>query len=144
MHADSEKSGARSAENVLVPCHWPSDANCFTLNRMVNYLPSLDETFGALSDPTRRAILQRLERGQMPVSALAQPFAMSLPAVLKHLHVLERAGLVAGEKQGRRHLYRLRTPPLEEAAAWIDRYRTFWNDRLTALEHRIQELPPDD
>jgi DNA-binding transcriptional ArsR family regulator len=111
---------------------------------MVNYSPALDGTFHALADPTRRALLQRLAHGRQSASTLAEPFAMSLPAVLKHLRVLERADLVIGEKRGRQHLYRLHAAPLEDAAAWLDRYRAFWNAQLDALEDHLQELPADD
>jgi DNA-binding transcriptional ArsR family regulator len=101
---------------------------------MVNYQPrSLDVTFAALADPTRRAILARLARGASPVTRLAAPFAVSLPAVSKHLRVLEEAGLLAREVEGRVHRCRLVARPLRDAAAFLTRYRRFWEGQLDAL-----------
>src|SRR5215813_3676530 len=101
---------------------------------MVNYYSSaLDATFGALSDPTRRAILARLARGESTVKSLAAPFNMSLPAVSKHLRVLESAGLLKREIDGRIHRCRLAPDPLKNAAAWIDHYRRFWEGQFDAL-----------
>ncbi len=102
---------------------------------MVNSSPSrLDRTFSALSDPTRRALLARLEQAEsLTVSELAQPFQMSLPAILKHLGVLEGAGLIAREKTGRSVACRLQSGPMEEAMAWLERYRRFWEERLDRL-----------
>ena len=105
---------------------------------MVNQTqPSLDRTFAALADPTRRAIVARLgsEEG-VTVSELARPFAMSLPAVMKHLDVLGDAGLVSRTKAGRTVTCRLETEPMREAMAWLERYERFWTaslDRLVAL-----------
>lgn len=94
---------------------------------MVNYLtPLLDATFGALADPIRRAILARLARGESSIVELAEPFAVSLPAILKHLRVLENAGLLARQKDGRVNRCRLIAAPLKDAAAWIGKYRKFW------------------
>jgi len=105
---------------------------------MVNYSPAsasarLDATFAALSDPTRRAILARLSQGQATVNSLAAPFAMSLPAVSKHLRVLESAGLLRREIDGRIHRCRLNAQPMKSAAAWIDHYRAFWETQFDAL-----------
>jgi DNA-binding transcriptional ArsR family regulator len=100
---------------------------------MVNYSTALDATFSALADPTRRAILVRLARGECSVTALAKPFDVSLPAISKHLRVLERAGLLARRKDGRVHRCRLVTRPLKEAEEWITRHRQFWEQRLDAL-----------
>jgi len=102
---------------------------------MVNYLSAaaLNATFSALSDPTRRAMLARLARHDASVGQLARPFEMSLPAVSKHLRVLHDAGLVAREKHGRVHRLSLVPGPLEEAQAWIERYRRFWQRQLDAL-----------
>src|SRR5262249_8952792 len=102
---------------------------------MVNYssAAALDATFSALSDPTRRAMLARLARGGASVGELARPFDMSLPAVSKHLRVLDGAGLIAREKRGRVHRLSLVARPLEEAQAWIERYRGFWRRQLDAL-----------
>jgi DNA-binding transcriptional ArsR family regulator len=103
---------------------------------MVNYQERLDRTFSALVDPTRRAILARLERRHSAsISELAQPFAIRLPAVLKHLDVLTEAGLVTRAKSGRTVTVRLRPQPMREAMDWLRRYERFWSnslDRLTA------------
>ncbi|MBI3028871.1 MAG: winged helix-turn-helix transcriptional regulator [Candidatus Rokubacteria bacterium] len=104
---------------------------------MVNYAGSLDTTFAALADPTRRAILARLARGGSTVTALAAPFDMSLPAVSKHLKVLESAGLLARERDGRVHRCCLVGRPMEDAARWIARYRTFWERQLDALAEHL-------
>jgi DNA-binding transcriptional ArsR family regulator len=101
---------------------------------MVNYQPDpLSATFAALADPTRRAILARLATGEATVGELASPFAMSLPAVSKHLTVLEDAGLIARERDGRLRRCRVRAAPLRAAAEWIETYRKFWEDQLDAL-----------
>ena len=103
---------------------------------MVNYSSSLDRTFAALTDPTRRAILARLEREDTAtVSALAEPFAIKLPAVMKHLDVLGTAGLITRSKQGRTVAVRLAPEPMKEAMDWLRRYERFWSaslDRLAA------------
>ena len=106
---------------------------------MVNYPEPLDATFGALADPTRRAILARLALGQTSVTELARPFSMSLPAVSKHLRVLEQAGLLAREKDGRVHRCQIEAAPMRAAADWIARYREFWDERLDALERYLRE-----
>ncbi len=93
----------------------------------------LDQTFAALADPTRRAILRRLAKGECSVTRLAKPFDMSLPAVSKHLRVLERAGLLAQHKNGRVRRCRLNAKPMREAAKWMAAYREFWTDQLDAL-----------
>jgi len=108
-----------------------------------NTLSNLDRVFSALADPTRRAILERLMQGQASVGELAEPFAVSLPAISKQLGVLERAGLVAREKEGRRHICRLVAEPMNGAAQWIARYRVFWEGQLDALAEFLRE-PPDD
>lgn len=104
---------------------------------MVNYStgsPShLDATFAALSDPTRRAILARLAQGESTVSELAAPFDVSLPAVSKHLRVLESAGLLRREIDGRIHRCRLAPEPMKDAARWIEHYRAFWENQFDAL-----------
>ncbi|HEX2887926.1 metalloregulator ArsR/SmtB family transcription factor [Vineibacter terrae] len=94
----------------------------------------LDHTLTALADPTRRAILQRLSAGEVRVTDLAQPFAMSLNAVSKHIRVLERAQLVTRRRAGREHLLSFNPKPLDEAAAWIETQRALWTTRLDALE----------
>jgi DNA-binding transcriptional ArsR family regulator len=102
----------------------------------------LDAVFSALADPTRRRILVRLARGQASVTELAAPFAMTLPAVSKHLRVLERAGLVRRERDGWYHRCHIVGEPLETASAFIDRYRPFWTETLEALARHVE--PPAD
>lgn len=103
---------------------------------MVKYQePSLDRTFAALSDPTRRALLARLEQEEaVSVSELARPFPVSLPAIMKHLDVLSDAGLITREKAGRTVSCRLNAAPMEEAMGWLRRYERFWREKLDALE----------
>lgn len=104
---------------------------------MVKYSPArLDDTFFALADPIRRAILARLAHGELSVSELAQPFDVSLPAISKHLRVLERAGLLAGVRDGRVYRCRLAAGPLRDAAEWIDRYRGFWERQFGGRSRR--------
>ena len=106
---------------------------------MVNYNAGvLDATFGALADPTRRAILTRLARGQAMVTELAEPFSMSLPAISKHLRVLESAGLLQREIDGRVHRCRLAAAPMKNAATWIAQYRAFWETQFDALEKYLE------
>ena len=101
---------------------------------MVKYYSStLDNMFSALSDATRRAILEQLAQGKSSVTELAEPFDISLPAILKHLRVLEKAGLITSEKQGRVRHCHLAPRPMEEAAQWIARYRRFWEGQGDAL-----------
>lgn len=100
----------------------------------------LDATFAALADPTRRAILSRLARGEATVGELAAPFDMSLPAVSKHLRVLERAGLVTRGREAQWRPVRLAPKPLREAADWIDHYRRFWEESFDRLDEYLQEL----
>src|SRR5882672_1986894 len=100
---------------------------------MVKYRPTLDATFAALSDPTRRAMLTRLSRGDALVSELAAPFRMSLPAVSKHLTVLEHAGLVRRERLGRVRRCHLLASPMKDADRWIARYRRYWDQQLNQL-----------
>ena len=102
----------------------------------------LDQTFAALADPTRRAILARLARGEAAVGALAEPFNISLPAVSRHLRVLERARLIERRVDAQWRVCRLRPAPLREAAHWIDRYRRFWEQRLDDLAALLEEPPP--
>jgi DNA-binding transcriptional ArsR family regulator len=94
----------------------------------------LDQVFGAVADPTRRAILDRLARGEVTVGELAARFPISLNGVSKHIRVLERAGLVTRDIQGREHRLAFDARPLEDAAEWMERYRRFWEGRLDALE----------
>jgi|HubBroStandDraft_3_1064219.scaffolds.fasta_scaffold00157_9 DNA-binding transcriptional ArsR family regulator len=99
---------------------------------------NLDQTLMALADPTRRAILQRLSRGEARVTELAHPFPMSLNAVSKHIRVLERAQLVRRRRAGREHLLSFNPQPLDEAASWIANQRAFWTARLDALEAALR------
>ncbi|HEY1473027.1 MAG TPA: metalloregulator ArsR/SmtB family transcription factor [Pseudolabrys sp.] len=100
----------------------------------------LDRTFAALADPTRRALLARLSQTDgLSVSALAEPFAMSLPAVMKHLDVLADAGLVTRNKAGRVVSCRLRAEPMQEANDWLNRYQHFWTERLDQLTVFLEE-----
>ena len=98
----------------------------------------LDRIFMALADPTRRAILQRLSEGEAPVTELAAPFDMSLPAVTKHLNVLEQAGLLRREKDGRIRRCHIEHRAMQQAALWIDYYRQFWDVRLDRLERYVR------
>jgi DNA-binding transcriptional ArsR family regulator len=106
---------------------------------MVKYSRRLDAIFRALADPTRRAILSDLRRGQTSVSVLATPHGMSLPAVMKHLRVLEHAGLVKQRKLGRVRHCRLAARPLKEAEAWLSQYRLFWENQLDALDRFLMQ-----
>jgi DNA-binding transcriptional ArsR family regulator len=101
----------------------------------------LDAVFGALADPTRRAILVRLARGPATIGELAEPFAMTLPAVSKHLRVLERAGLLRREREGWYHHCRLEAAPLDAALAFITRYRSFWQSTLDSLAEYVEQPP---
>jgi DNA-binding transcriptional ArsR family regulator len=101
---------------------------------------TLDRTFAALADPTRRAILARLASGQASVTELAAPFAMSLPAVSKHLKVLERAGLVARGRRAQWRPAKLQAEPLHEVADWLADYRRFWEERLDRFDEYLREL----
>ncbi len=110
---------------------------------MVKHLDSsLDATFAALSDPTRRGILAQLALDETSVSDLAAPYRMSLPAVSKHLRVLEHAGLVARRKNGRVHRCRLLAEPMRDAAKWIEHYRNFWESQFDALEKFLEATAP--
>jgi DNA-binding transcriptional ArsR family regulator len=100
----------------------------------------LDATFAALADPTRRAILARLARGESTVMELAEPFTMSQPAISKHLKVLERAGLVTRGGDAVRRPVRLEAKPMAEAAQWLESYRQFWETRFEALDELLEKL----
>lgn len=105
---------------------------------MVNYpAPQLDATFSALADPTRRAILARLALGETSVTELARPFPISLPAISKHLRILEGAGLMARERRGRTHRCRLVAAPLHAAADWLLFYRRFWEGSFDSLSEYL-------
>jgi DNA-binding transcriptional ArsR family regulator len=100
----------------------------------------LSSTFSALADPTRRAILARLATGEASVTELAEPFAMSMPAVSKHLKVLERAGLVARGREAQWRPRRLEAGPLKDVARWIEHYRRFWEESLDRLDDYLRGL----
>ena len=100
----------------------------------------LDATFAALADPTRRAILARLASGQASVTQLAKPFAMSQPAISKHLKVLERAGLVSRGRDAQRRPRRLEAKPLAEATEWLERYREYWESNYQRLDALLDVL----
>ena len=100
----------------------------------------LDRTFAALSDPTRRAIVERLADGEASVTELAAPFAMSLPAVSKHLKVLEKAGLISRGRKAQWRPCRLEPEPLKEASDWLEEYRRLWEERLDRLDEYLRTL----
>jgi DNA-binding transcriptional ArsR family regulator len=104
----------------------------------------LSETFGALADPTRRAILARLASGEASVTELAEPFAMSMPAISKHLKVLERAGLIARGREAQWRPCRLQAAPLRDVAGWVERYRRYWEESFDRLDAYLQELKRQD
>jgi DNA-binding transcriptional ArsR family regulator len=110
---------------------------------MVKYSDQvLDRTFAALADPTRRALLARLsDRDTLSISELAEPFAMSLPAIMKHLDVLSDAGLIAREKTGRVVACRLTAKPMEQAMDWLNRYQRFWSDNFDRLAAFVEKDP---
>jgi len=105
---------------------------------------NLDTTFAALADPTRRAILARLAHGEVSVTELAAPFEMSLPAISKHLKVLERAGLIVRGRDAQWRPCRLDARPLQEAAAYIDKYREFWEQSFDRLDDYLKTLQQKD
>jgi DNA-binding transcriptional ArsR family regulator len=100
----------------------------------------LDHTFAALADPTRRAILARLATGEATVTELARPFEISIPAISRHLKVLERAGLIARGREAQRRPRTLQAEPLKEAVDWLQQYRQFWEQSLDRLEQYVTEL----
>jgi DNA-binding transcriptional ArsR family regulator len=105
---------------------------------------SLDATFAALADPTRRAILARLASGEASVTELAKPFAMSQPAISKHLGVLERAGLITRGRDAQRRPCRIEAKPLAEAEGWLDGYRQLWEANFTRLDSLLEEMKAQD
>jgi DNA-binding transcriptional ArsR family regulator len=100
----------------------------------------LDHTFAALADPTRRAILARLASGEASVTELAKPFEISLPAISRHLKVLERAGLIARGREAQWRPRTLQAEPLKDAADWLEQYRRFWEQSLDRLEEHLREM----
>ncbi|HJX08249.1 MAG TPA: metalloregulator ArsR/SmtB family transcription factor [Actinomycetota bacterium] len=103
-------------------------------------MEQLDRTFAALSDPTRRAIVERLADGEASVTELAAPFEMSLPAVSKHLKVLEKAGLISRGRRAQWRPCRLEPEPLKEASDWLEEYRRLWEERLDRLDEYLRTL----
>lgn len=101
---------------------------------------ALSTTFAALADPTRRAILAKLSAGEASVGDLAKPFKISLPGISKHLKVLERAGLIERSRSAQWRPCKLKAKPLRDVAAWVERYRRFWEDRLDRLDDYLQTL----
>jgi DNA-binding transcriptional ArsR family regulator len=113
----------------------------FTVGTIVNHMvkcSKLDDVFGALADPTRRRILESLSRADQCVTALARPHRMSLPAISKHLRVLEHAGLICRRRDGRVHQLKLEAKPMQEAAEWIEKYRKFWEGALDSLADYLE------
>jgi DNA-binding transcriptional ArsR family regulator len=129
---------------------WEEDAKHFfylrcetsnhIFNQMIKYSPKvLNRTFAALADPTRRRILEHLARGDKCVTHLAKPHSMSLPAVSKHLRVLEKAGLIRRQRHGRVHTMQLEAAPMKQAASWIEEYRKFWEGSLDRLAEYLEK-----
>ena len=128
------------AENLVA-----LEAESDSFNLMVNYSPEhLDLTFAALADPTRRRILEELSVGDRCVTDLAKPHAMSLPAVSKHLKVLENAGLISRTKDGRTHSLKLEAEPMKQAQQWIEHYRRFWEESFDRLDDYLTKLQSKD
>ena len=100
----------------------------------------LSDTFQALADPTRRALMARLTTGEASVQELAKPFKMSLPAISKHLKVLEKSGLIVRRSQAQQRLCKLQTQPIKDAVDWLEHQRKLWEDRLDRLEDYLQEI----
>ncbi len=107
---------------------------------MPNQIIALDRVFNALADPTRRAVLERLSEGPVPVSELAQPFDMALSSFTQHLNVLEGCGLVTSEKTGRVRTYELASEPLQAAEHWMVAQRSIWQTRLDQLDHYLKKM----
>jgi DNA-binding transcriptional ArsR family regulator len=118
-----------------------TDRASLLFNHMVKHRQAaLDRTFAALADPTRRRILQHLAQGDECVTTLARPHAISLPAVSKHLRVLERAGLISRRRAGRVHQLTFEAQPMKEASAWMEKYRAYWEGSFDRLDDYLQEL----
>lgn len=111
-----------------------------TAQQQIDVQDGLNATFAALADPTRRAILERLSAGELSVTQLAEPFDMSLPAITKHLKVLERAGLISRSRDAQWRPCRLEAAPLQHAASWVEQYRKFWENSMNRLEEYLAEL----
>lgn len=112
---------------------------------MVNNLSErLDTVFFALSDPTRRAILEQLAHGEASGTELARPFSISVPAISKHLRVLEHAHLILHRKDGRTHRFRLAARPMQEAATWLEHYRQLWEEQFDSLDTYLQATSEEE
>lgn len=114
---------------------------------MVKYSENIDQlslTFGALADPTRRAILSKLSKGEASVTELAEPFAISMPAITKHLKVLEKAGLITRGRDAQWRPCQLKVGPLKEANNWIDQYRKFWEERFDRLDEYLKKIQSEE
>lgn len=119
--------------------------NLRIINGMVNdSAEQLNTVFMALSDPTRRAILERLAHGEASGTELARPFSISVPAISKHLRVLEHAELILHRKDGRTHRFRLAASPMRSAAAWLEHYRHFWETQFDSLETYLLATPEEE
>ncbi len=119
--------------------------NLRIINCMVNSSSEqLNTVFLALADPTRRAILERLAQGEASGTELARPFSISVPAISKHLRVLEHADLILHRKDGRTHMFRLAAHPMREAAAWLEHYRHFWEAQFDSLETYLQTTSEEE
>ncbi len=129
-----------SISGTLTPLH-----DRRILNDMVNdSSEQLTTVFSALADPTRRAILARLARGEASGTELARPFSISVPAISKHLRVLEHAELILHRKDGRTHRFRLAARPMREAAAWLEHYRQFWEAQFDSLDTYLLETEEEE
>jgi DNA-binding transcriptional ArsR family regulator len=106
---------------------------------MVNYAATLDDTFAALASPLRRGILASLSKGWATVTELSAPFAVSAPAISKHLRILEKAGLIERQIRGREHYCRLVPQPVQDAAEWLGFYRNFWDNQFESLAEYLEE-----
>ena len=111
---------------------------------MTTATPLLDDTFAALADPTRRAILERLMEGEASVAELTEPFAMSQPAISKHLKYLERAGLVSRHRDAQRRMCRLEAAPMARAVAWLEGYRRFWEANYARLDDLLERMKAEE
>src|SRR5215469_989644 len=117
----------------------------YIINDMVNDLSEhLDTVFSALADPTRRSILARLARGEASGTELARPFPISVPAISKHLRVLEQAELIRHRKDGRTHRFSLAAGPMREAAVWLEHYRQFWEEQFNSLDSYLQATEKEE
>lgn len=111
---------------------------------MQTSLDPLSATFAALADPTRRAILSRLATGEATVTQLAEPFKMSLPAISKHLKVLERAGLISQTREAQARPRRIQAAPLKDVSSWVERYRELWEERLNRLDEYLTRIQAEE